>query len=93
MNLYVASFIVNYKFECEYLNHMILSAVRVVKICRDTQCFRSLNKNKDHNKLCRRCLNSTIGYKKHVVVKGVLNVFKPNFKTNISKTSTYVWLR
>ena len=43
------------------------------KICRDMQCFRSLNKNKYYNNLCRRFLNSTSGYKKKHVVIRVLN--------------------
>ena len=47
------------------------------KICRDIQCFRSLNKNKDYNKLCRRCLNSTKGYEQqlclHTVFKRVFH--------------------
>ena len=44
----------NDKTEMEYkLNDITYSPN--CKICRDIQCFRSLNRNKDYSKLCRRC--------------------------------------
>ena len=46
------------------------------KICLDIQCFRSLNKHKEYNKVCRRCLDSTKGYKQNLCLyEGLLNAF------------------
>ena len=60
---------VNYKYEYK-LND--IKYCPNCKICRDIQCFRSLNKSKEYNKLCRRCLNSTKGYKqKQCLYKGL----------------------
>ena len=33
------------------------------KLCKDIEMFKSLNKNIDYNKLCRRCLNMMNGNK------------------------------
>ena len=61
----ILSFNVNDKYECECkLNDS--KYCPTCKICRDIQCFLSLNKNKDYNKLCRRCLNNTKGYKQNL---------------------------
>ena len=37
------------------------------QICRSHLMFKSLNKNKEYNKLCRRCLNSMNGFKRKVL--------------------------
>ena len=36
------------------------------QICRNHLMFKSLNKSKEYNKLCRRCLNSMNGFKRKV---------------------------
>ena len=37
--------------------------------CRNHLMFKSLNKSKEYNKLCRRCLNSMNGFKRKVFYK------------------------
>ena len=43
--------------------------------CRNHLMFKSLNKSKEYNKLCRRCLNSMNGFKRKVFLKKLLNKF------------------
>ena len=66
MTIYVDNFIVSFnvndKYECEYILHDIKYCPNC-QICRDINYFRSLNKSKEYNKSCRRCLNSINGYK------------------------------
>ena len=48
------------------------------QICRNHLMFKSLNKSKEYNKLCRRCLNSMKGFKRIF--------FKKTFEKFESKT-------
>ena len=66
MCIYVDEIIVSFDFNDSYKYEYKLNDIKYCpncKICRDTKFFSSLNKNKDYNKLCRRCLNNTKGYK------------------------------
>ena len=66
MAIYVDEIVVSFNITENYKYEYKLNDIKYCpncKICRDIQCFRSLNKGKEYNKLCRRCLNSTKGYK------------------------------
>ena len=74
MAIYVDEIIVSFNVNDNYKHEYKLNDIKYCpncKICRDIQCFRSLNKSKEYNKLCRRCLNSTKGYKQKLcLLKG-----------------------
>ena len=75
----IVSFNINDNFKYEYKLNDIKYCPNC-KISRDLQCFRSLNKNNDYNKLCRRCLNSTKGYEQQLCFYTVFKrVFPSNF--------------
>ena len=74
MTIYVDKIIVSFdlsdKSDCECK----ISNIRYCpncQICRSRLMFKSLNKSKEYNKLCRRCLNS---------MKGVKRIFNKTFK-------------
>ena len=68
MTIYVDTIIVSFydsnKCLCEHEIHDIRYCPNC-QICRYIKYFRSLNKNKEYNKLCSRCLDSMNAFKRN----------------------------